>query len=425
LIFLCFVRDTIVLSVLANPFIDFHHLASHGSNNNINVIPFRPLTTRDDMISHSPEQSEEDSEPLLNLITSSHPWIGGTINGSLYAYNSTMHYSPAFLQSFIEKNMTTVGNGIGSLSRATGVESRVRQYFGDTPERKNARASHKRHREPSPEKMEDIERGYPITPTHAKHRSRTGSQVSFAETLPEYDENRSPEYEQHPSQLALQQPPQAWSTRIMITTSGLGVALSDKSLSSLKYCLTFLKQATDHLTEIMAALRKLIAECEQNAFGARRGSQPTYTLNAQQEASSQAIADSIKKLGTDIMSTLQVVTDNVSRYTGGRLPENAGALVRRQLMSVPQRWRLAQESTPASSSPNTEGESDALRTGQRFLVFAEQGCDMIAQVSLVLSGTVESAEQWLDSMGRRRESVATSISEKTIGVNPIDMSEKR
>src|SRR6202012_2010333 len=143
------------------------------------------------------------------------------LTGSLYAYNSTLHSSPAFLQSFIEKNMTTVGTGIGSLSRATGVESRVRQYFGDTPERKNARASQKRHREPSPEKMEDIERGYPTTPTHAKHRSRTGSQVSFAETLPAYDENRAPDYEQKPSQLALQQTPQAWSTKIIKTTSGL------------------------------------------------------------------------------------------------------------------------------------------------------------------------------------------------------------
>jgi hypothetical protein len=411
---------------VANHCVDFHRSSNHSNNNINNVIPIRPLATRDDIITHSPDQTEDDTEPLLSLITSSHPWIGGTINGSLYAYNSTMHYSPAFLQSFIEKNMTTVGNGIGSLSRATGVESRVRQYFGDTPERKNARASHKRHRESSPENMEDVEQGYPTTPPHAKHRSRTGSQVSFAETLPAYDENSAPEYEQNPSQLALQQAPQAWSTRIMITSSGLGVALSEKSLSSLKYCLTFLKQATDHLTEIMAALRQLIAECEQNTFGARRGSQPTYSLNAQQEASSQAIADSIKKLGTDIISTLQVVTDNVSKYTGGRLPENAGALVRRQLMSVPQRWRVAQESTSVSSTSNNEPQTDALRTGQRFLVFAEQGCDMIAQVSMVLSGTVDSAEKWLDSMGRRPQSVAlTDSSEKTAGVSLIDMSEKR
>jgi transcriptional repressor OPI1 len=390
-------------------------------------MPIRPLATRDEKPSRSPEMAEDEAEPLLSLITSSHPWIGGTINGSLYAYNSTMNYSPAFLQTFIEKNMTTVGNGISTLSRATGVESRVRQYFGDTPERKSARASHKRQREPSPD-MEDVEKGYPVTPTHSRYRSRAGSQVSFAETLPAYDENSAPEYEQKQSDLAFQQSQQAWSTRIMVTTSGLGVALSDRSLTSLRMCLAFLREATDQLTAIMSAIKSVIADYEHNVYGIRHGAESSYNLTAQQEAASQALADSIKKLGTDIMSTLQIVTDQVSKYTGGRLPENAGALVRRQLMSVPQRWRFAQESAPASLSVSeNQGETEALRTGQRFLVFAEQGCDMIAQVGMVLSGTVDSAEKWLDSMGRRRQSVATTnASEKTMSTSTVmDFSEKR
>ena len=47
---------------------------------------------------------------------------------------------------------------------------------------------------------------------------------------------------------------------------------------------------------------------------------------------------------------LQSVTTHVSRYTGGALPENAGALVRRQLMSVPQRWRVARWSVRSAIS---------------------------------------------------------------------------
>jgi hypothetical protein len=219
----------------------------------------------------------------------------------------------------------------------------------------------------------------------------------------------------------------------MITTSGLGVALSDRSLSSLKYCVSFLRLATNQLTGIMAALRELIAQCEQYTYGARRGSQPAYLLTEQQEAASRAITDSIKKLGTDIMAILQEVTDRVSKYTGGKLPENAGALVRRQLMSVPQRWRIAQESTPAPASDNAstdQSQSEALRIGQRFLIFAEQGCDMIAQVNMVVSGTVESAEKWLDSMGRRRQSSVTiNGSEGTAAGQmsppaPMDLTEK-
>lgn len=402
---------------------DFHRPKPSSSINNMAI---RPLSMRDDKSVYLSDVTMEDEpEPLLELITSSHPWVGGTINTSLYAYNTTMHYSPAFISSFVSRNMTTVGNGIGTISRATGVESRVRQYFGDTPERQNARASYKRGREHSPG-IDDIERGLSSS-EHSKYRSRTSSQASFAESLPAYDENRAPDYEQKPPNMTLQQS-HAWSTRMMITTGGLGVALSHKSLRSLKYCLNFLRQASEHLAEIMAALRNLIAEAEQYSFGAREGAQPGYTLNPQQEATARSIAENIKKLGTDIMSTLQVVTDNVSKYTGGTLPENAGALVRRQLMSVPQRWRIAQESTATPAGASQQGESEAMRVGQRLFAFAEQGCDMITQVGLVLSGTVDSAEKWLDSMGSRRASVAgTATSEKTVVMSPpsFDMSDKR
>jgi hypothetical protein len=316
-----------------------------------------------------------------------------------------MSYSPQFVQSFMQSQIATVG----SISRVTGVESRVRQYFGETPERQTARA--KRHRDSSPG-MEDVEKGFIISPSQSRHRSRAGSQVSFAETLPAYDDNKAPEYEQHQSQSASSS---SAAPRWLITTSGLGVALSAKSLRSLKYCLGFLKISSNRLGEIMAALSKLITEYERNAYGFHQGSQPTYT--PEQEAASQAMADHIKKLGSDILTTMQSVTDQVSKYTGGTLPENASALVRRQLLSVPQRWRIAQESTSAPPA-QPGGDADAVQAGQKLLVFAEQGCDMIAQVSLVLTGTVDGAEKWLDTMGRRRQSTAMSvdshISERTV-----------
>jgi transcriptional repressor OPI1 len=393
--------------------IDFYrHPASHSKAS------LMPLT-RDDTAVSSPEAMiEDEDEPLLSLITSTHPWIGGTISGSLYAYNSTMHYSPQWIQSVVDKNLQSVASGLGSASRVTGLESRVRQYLGDTPERKTTRASNKRQRESTADQM-DIERGYTVSPTHSRQRSRTGSQASF-DTLPAYDADRAaPEYEKQIS--AVQLGSQAWSTRLMITTSGLGAALNDKSLKSLKYCLSLLRMATDSLAEIMNALRSLIADYEKTFFGSqayRSGAQ----LTQEQEFASHNIADRIKTLGNSIMGILFEVTSNISQYAGDALPENASALVRRQLMSVPQRWKLAEEktSTPPSESTTLGGNntSDAvekhgevtMRAGRRWLVFAEQGCDMITQISLVVSGTVESAENWLDSMGRRRESV---MSEKT------------
>jgi hypothetical protein len=349
----------------------------------------------------------EDEEPLLSLITESHPWIGGTINTSLYAYNASMQFTPAFIQSLIEKNVSSVANGLGTVGRKTGVQNRVRQYFGDTPERRsareNARASHKRPRQPSME-YEDLERGFLPSP-QSRQRSRTGSQTSYTETLPAYDEKSAPEYDK--SQNAVQSQ-QTWKAKLMITTSGLGVALSDASLRSLKFCLSLLRQASSHLTEIMMALRSLLEEYNQAMSGAQAPGQSSCNLTAEQEAASNAIAERIKSLGADIINTLQAVTSNVSRYTGGALPENAGALVRRQLLSIPQRWQVAQQQTQPDGIADQDAGSEATRTGQRWIVFAEQGLDMITQVNIVLTGTVESAEKWLDSMGRKRRASASS-----------------
>jgi hypothetical protein len=351
---------------------------------------------------------DDDEEPLLSLITESHPWIGGTINTSLYAYNSTMHYTPAFIQSLIEKNVSSVANGLGTVGRKTGVQNRVRQYFGDTPERRsareNARASNKRPRQPSIE-YDDLEKGFLPSP-QSRQRSRTGSQTSYTETLPAYDDKSAPAYDTK-SRHAVQSH-QTWKAKWMITTSGLGVALSDASLRSLKFCLSLLQQASSHLTEIMMALRSLLEQYNQAISGAQTSGQSRCNLTPDQEAASQAIAERIKSLGADIINTLQSVTTNVSRYTGGALPENAGALVRRQLLSIPQRWQVAQQQTESTESSEDTGASEATRTGQRWIVFAEQGLDMITQVNIVLTGTVESAEKWLDSMGRKRRASASS-----------------
>jgi len=145
--------------------------------------------------------------------------------------------------------------------------------------------------------------------------------------------------------------------------------------------------------------------------GAQAPGQSKCNLTPEQEAASQAIAERIKNLGADIINTLQSVTANVSRYTGGALPENAGALVRRQLLSIPQRWQVAQQHEIEGSEATDS--SEATRTGQRWIVFAEQGLDMITQVNIVLTGTVESAEKWLDSMGRKRRASASSSSTST------------
>jgi len=362
-------------------------------------------------------------EPMLQLITTSHPWIGGTINGSMSVYNASKNYSPSFIRSSVEFAERNIGspmvNTVGAGLNLVGVESRVRRYLGDRrlSDSDHDRKGRKRRRANTPPEGEaDLEKGMP-SPKLPLERARAGSQSSYAESLPAYDDKRSPAYEERGALVTSERPhdqqqrprsPHSWSTHIMITTSGLGVALHDQSLRSLKFTLTVLRDASTRIGDIMQALRMLLEDYErtvgpsQTESNAANGQQ--QPLTPQQEEASRRIADRIKQLGQDIWQTLRAVVESVSRYTGGALPENAGALVRRQLMSLPHRWLSAGQTSAQRSSTNSE----ANRSANRFLAFGKESLEMVAQVSMIVSGTISSAEQWLETMGRRNQQAVGS-----------------
>lgn len=144
----------------------------------------------------SDQSSSQEREPLLSLVTSRHPWIGNTINGSLSAYSTTKTYSPRFVQSsadFLERNFA---NTVGTVGRRTGVENSIRRYLGEGANEVES-GSHKRRR--TDNDMMDIEQGLQTPPVRAA-RTRGDSDISSVreETLPPYDTERSPEYEERP-----------------------------------------------------------------------------------------------------------------------------------------------------------------------------------------------------------------------------------
>ena len=277
---------------------------------------------------------------------------------------------------------------------------------------------------------------------------RTGSQssMSVVESLPAYDDNRSPQYEElsphlrpNSSEPSLQeseryqQQQRSWQGQFLITTSGLGVAMSDSSLRSLKFTLTVLRGASDQVGNVMRALRILLDEYEQSRSTAQpngqafspnekapyshRQHQTQSDVAAANEEQSRVLAERIKSLSDSLWSTLRQTIATISQYTGSALPDNAASLVRRQLLSLPQRWRTAASSSasrnpsassgePMASPMGTGNDSDggqAVMAANRILIFGQESLDMLSQVSLVVSGTIRSAEQWLDSLGRRRE----------------------
>ena len=263
----------------------------------------------------------------------------------------------------------------------------------------------------------------------AASRTRGGSQSSYTESLPAYDDQRSPNYEEAviSGDITSQKSPEQrsstsqdrrvnWSTQLIMTTSGLGVALSVTSLRSLKLCLGLLRSATTHIDSVMRALKVVLEEYEAALRNQRQqstsasGTQDEKTqlngnmasmglVDSDKDAQVRRIADRIKALSSDIWTTLQSVVQSVSRYTGGALPQNAQTVVRTQLLSVPQRWQLAGRN--ASGDGAAAGGGEEVRGANRMLAFAKEGLDMMGQITTVVDGTVQSAESWLARIGRR------------------------
>jgi hypothetical protein len=349
--------------------------------------------------------------------------LGGTINGSISAYNTTKGYTPRFVQygaELIERNIgSPMVNTVSSVGRRTGMEQNIRRYLGEQGRRPSDleagddESSRKRQRRISP-----IGDAMDVDDALAS-RTRATSRSSYAESLPAYDDQRSPNYEESaiaPASSNGKQPQHqhqqdrrvAWSTQLIMTTSGLGAALSESSLRSLKICLGLLRSATTHIDTIMRSL-KLVLEEYEAALNSRRldvearsddklnGTMAQMGLvDSTQDAQVRIIADRIKRLSSEIWTTLQSVVQSVSRYTGGALPQNASQVVRTQLLSVPQRWQLAGRQAGAEQG----AQGDAVRGANRMLAFAKEGLDMMGQITTVVDGTVRSAEGWLGRIGR-------------------------
>lgn len=255
---------------------------------------------------------------------------------------------------------------------------------------------------------------YPATP----NGDRRLSMASTVDTLPAYDELRSPAYtETAESQRTPTSNPNAnaaWQSRLVMSTSGLGVAMSDESLRSLKYCLRWLRWANEHMGGVIGNLKTTLDQYdnhdENGVAQLEETARQEEALPAEQtalitpEQSRTELAARINVLKGDVLKTLQDVINTVSKYAGGALPENARILVRRHLTSLPQRFRVATMAEHNGQGSQADSEH-AMRDGaQKVLVLAKEGLDMVAQVSGVLDGTIVSAEEWCERMGKRKSS---------------------
>lgn len=235
------------------------------------------------------------------------------------------------------------------------------------------------------------------------------------DTLPAYDDTgRSPAYSDgfEPQNQVANRPSTAatgpWQQRLIMSTSGLSIAMSKESLRSLKYCLQWLRWANEHIAKTIAALKSILERYDGTARAAEGQDEDSEMTNGPESAPSaedrSQLAARITELKGDVLKTLRDVIDTVSKYTGGALPENARDLVHRHLTSLPQRFRVATlQDASAKKQGDGPQEQEVRDSAQRVLVLAKEGLDMMEQVSGVLDGTIHSAEEWCQRLGKTGE----------------------
>ncbi|OTA90036.1 hypothetical protein M434DRAFT_23137 [Hypoxylon sp. CO27-5] len=364
-------------------------------------------------------------EPLISLLTTSHPLLATTIEGATSAYVSSKNYSPRFKSSaeYVEGYVIPIANTVGSVGRVTGVEGGVRWFLGGGRRHKSQSSdleaadmgSNKRRRvdgtgtfkETTPEPASGAQ-----TPRASfdNSRDRRLSVASTVDTLPAYDEFRSPPYAEQFAPSETRPNSAAWQSRLIMSTSGLSIAMSEESLRSLKYCLSWLRWANVRIGNVINSLKSTMEKYEKSESERTEGDHPMDgTASTSESADRSQLAAKIADLRLDVLRTLQDVINTVSRYAGGALPENARELVRRHLTSLPQRFRVASMIGDGAQNGSRTEEKETRESAQRVLVLAKEGLDMMSQVSGVLDGTIVSAEEWCDRLGRRKREQRESL----------------
>ncbi|KAL8772807.1 MAG: hypothetical protein Q9209_002152 [Squamulea sp. 1 TL-2023] len=375
-----------------------------------------------------PFQQAPEPEPLLALFTAQHPLLSTAINAPLSAYTCSKSFSPRFKYGaeLVERHVgSPVVSTVRTAGKFTGLENGVRWFLdGDRrggPSRapKRRRTSHQ-----ADGVLDDVEQG-PHDEVSVSTLDYTGPYPGlYHDRPPPYDDERSPTYERHDSSVHSSHSTNSssnttWRTRLVMSTSGLGVAMSEESLRNLKYCLSWLRWGNNYLNKAIRDLQGIITE--YNAKD-EEASEPAVTRpQGEQQAPDSpqgktSISGRMHSLKSDILTTMSRLCHVVSQYTGGALPANARSLVHAHLTALPGRFtyvlRLKKQQ---SASPSTQQDSPndsrvgspvpepAVDSAHRVLILASEGLDMIAQITSIVHGTINSAEEWCEQLGRNRQ----------------------
>jgi len=192
-----------------------------------------------------------------------------------------------------------------------------------------------------------------------------------------------------------------------VTAGGIGAAVSEESMKSLKYCLHWLHYATAHLDHQVGILREFILSLSSH--------QRSSALMRGEDARAASILDGIKR---DVVETIRKVVDVVSTYAGAALPEQARRYVRSSILGLPEQWARAMQgqqhqaieggANGAEMHVNGAMQHGDVSTGgsdttvsathtaaERTLTFAVESLDMLRGVLGIFNDSVERADAYV------------------------------
>lgn len=120
-----------------------------------------------------------------------------------------------------------------------------------------------------------------------------------------------------------------WQQLVVGAGSAAGTTaavISEESMKCLKYCLSWLQYATQHIEQQMIILRNYLV-----SLASSNNNKTVSTTTTNQ----RSILSNIKK---DIVETLRKVVEVITRYAGASLPVQARQTVRGFILNLPGKW---------------------------------------------------------------------------------------
>lgn len=356
------------------------------------------------------QQQQQQQEPLLSLITTSYPsiapfapYIESATSACNTAYNQSKNYSPVikrnaeYLEDRVVKPVAkTVGNISGPrlrwwLQKPSGKQ---RQHEVD-----DGRQGVKRRKAEQGDRDSAIAARVLADFDNAAKERRTS--VSTIDTLPAYDEQRSPAYTETAEDAMSPRNGVPTGAKMWVITSGLGVAMKDESKKKMRALIQVLTVRNGQVSEFLGSLTKAIEEYDGTVTSADQDT----SMSRQEEQNRGELTKRIQWLIGSINGTTKTVVDVVDKQAANILPTNVKRVVHGCLMSLPVQFKLmAQQEAPERprECQNTNDEQRAVRNNaHKALLLAKASLRMMSQITDILNMTLTSAEEWCQKQGNQ------------------------